>query len=142
MVFNRVALSMVFLFCGINLLAQKSNQEKIHAMKIGMITENLQLTSDQAEKFWPVYHAYEEERVTVIRQMRKLQRQISHGEIPQGEIVQAEERIMRLKEQESDIIKSYRPKFLRVINPDQYASLLKTERQFQDILMQRIKSRG
>jgi len=122
--------------------AQKSNQDKIHAMKIGMITENLQLSSDQAEKFWPVYHAYEAERVAVIRQMRKLQKQISHNEIAQSEVVKAEEQILNLKNQESDIIRSYRPKFLRVISSDQYASLLKTERQFHDMLVQRLKSRG
>lgn len=142
MVFNRWFFALGMFLWSAALMAQKSNQEKIHAMKIGMITENLQLSSEQAEKFWPVYHAYESERVTVIRQMRKLQKQISHGEIPQNEIVQAEERIMRLKEQESEIVKSYRPKFLKVISQDQYASLLKTERQFHDILMQRIKTRG
>lgn len=122
--------------------AQRSNQDKIHAMKIGMITENLQLSSDQAEKFWPVYHAYESERVHVIRHMRKLQRQVSHNEIPQSEIVKVEEQILSLKNQESEIIRTYRPKFLRVISSDQYASLLKTERQFQDMLVQRLKSRG
>jgi len=34
-------------------------KEKIKALKIGFITEHLQLTPEESEKFWPIYNAFE-----------------------------------------------------------------------------------
>ena len=34
-------------------------KEKIKSLKISFITENLELTSEEAQQFWPVYNNYE-----------------------------------------------------------------------------------
>ncbi|MCB0697691.1 MAG: hypothetical protein KDC07_10020, partial [Chitinophagaceae bacterium] len=36
--------------------------DRIKALKIAYITEKLDLTSEQAQKFWPVYNRYEKEK--------------------------------------------------------------------------------
>ena len=41
-------------------LINKIEEEKIKALKIAFITEELNLTSNEAEKFWPVYNKYDE----------------------------------------------------------------------------------
>ncbi len=35
--------------------------EKIQSLKIAFITQKLQLTPDEAQKFWPVYNQYDKE---------------------------------------------------------------------------------
>ena len=35
--------------------------ERIQALKIAFITQKLNLTTDEAQKFWPVYSQYENE---------------------------------------------------------------------------------
>ena len=35
--------------------------KKLQALKIAFITQKLQLTSAEAEKFWPVYNQYDNE---------------------------------------------------------------------------------
>jgi hypothetical protein len=37
------------------------NGEKIQTLKIAFITQKLQLTPDEAEKFWPIYNQYDNE---------------------------------------------------------------------------------
>ncbi|MCK0109304.1 sensor of ECF-type sigma factor [Flavobacteriaceae bacterium S0825] len=39
---------------------RKEMQEKIKAQKVAFITDKLDLTSNEAQKFWPVYNAFEE----------------------------------------------------------------------------------
>ncbi|MCK0130899.1 sensor of ECF-type sigma factor [Flavobacteriaceae bacterium F08102] len=39
---------------------QESNKEKMKAFKTAYITDALDLTPAEAEKFWPIYNAYEE----------------------------------------------------------------------------------
>lgn len=40
----------------------KEKQEKIKALKVAYITEQLLLTTDEAQKFWPIYNDYQEKQ--------------------------------------------------------------------------------
>lgn len=44
-----------------NIVAQdkKESREKIRSLKIAYITEQLNLTANEAEKFWPIYNDYD-----------------------------------------------------------------------------------
>ena len=54
---------LVFLISMQSLFAQKQQQhdkrEKLKAHKTAYITQQLDLTSNEAEKFWPIYNTYE-----------------------------------------------------------------------------------
>ena len=49
----------------------KQSREKIEAAKIGYLTNKLDLTSEQAQKFWPVYNEYSDKRFELKRSMMK-----------------------------------------------------------------------
>lgn len=57
----------ISLFCSLSLMAQgeKEGREKIRTLKIAYITEQLNLTANEAQKFWPVYNAYAKEQHTL-----------------------------------------------------------------------------
>ena len=40
----------------------KEKQEKLKALKVAYITEQLELTTDEAQKFWPIYNDYQEKQ--------------------------------------------------------------------------------
>lgn len=40
----------------------KQQKEKIKALKVAYITEELQLTSEEASKFWPLYNAFDDKQ--------------------------------------------------------------------------------
>ncbi len=66
------------LFVGITSFAQPQNIEnRIKSLKIGYITETLELTSNEAEKFWPIYNLHQD-KVYQLRvvENRKLRHQI------------------------------------------------------------------
>lgn len=54
-------------------LAQSKDQkkEKVKALKIAFITNELELTATEAIAFWPVYNNYEEKQYTLRRQKSK-----------------------------------------------------------------------
>lgn len=49
---------------------RKPDYEKIKTLKIAYLTEKLNLTTNEAQKFWPVYNAYEE-KVEKIRMQQR-----------------------------------------------------------------------
>ena len=53
-------------FASFSLLAQGKKmlekKEEIYALKVAFITNKLSLTSSEAEKFWPIYNAFEDKQ--------------------------------------------------------------------------------
>jgi Spy/CpxP family protein refolding chaperone len=114
--------------------------EKIKAMKVGMITNELRLTESQAEKFWPVYNAYADEKNKIHQQVRKLSRNNGENQ-SDAEAIKNQDRILALQQSELDVTKKYRDSFMKVITPQQYSSLLATERKFNQMLLDKLKER-
>ncbi|MBC7607325.1 MAG: sensor of ECF-type sigma factor [Burkholderiales bacterium] len=51
-------LVLFLLLISVNLFAQPK-REQLKSLKVAYITDQLQLTSDEATKFWPLYNAFE-----------------------------------------------------------------------------------
>ena len=65
---------------GINSSAQNTNLEKLNNYKIGFFTKKLNLTSEEAEKFWPVYNEYQAQRNQIQMEKMKLNRNFNQNE--------------------------------------------------------------
>jgi hypothetical protein len=51
------------LFISLNLFSQhKDGRKKVKVLKVSYITEKLNLTKKEAQKFWPIYNKFETER--------------------------------------------------------------------------------
>lgn len=103
--------------------AQQNRDDKIQALKIAFITERLQLTSSEAQQFWPVYNAYEDE-------VKKL-RIDSKG----GDVLENEEKLLQIR-------KKYRGSFEKILGKSKINDLFNAERDFRNILIKRLKNRG
>jgi hypothetical protein len=97
--------------------------EKIQALKIAFITQKLELSSDEAQKFWPVYNKYE----TEIRQVYKENK-------AGGDAIENEEKVLNVK-------KKYRTEFIKVIGQPKTTILFNSEREFRGVLMRHLKDK-
>jgi hypothetical protein len=73
----------IIIFCTLSISAQekKGIREKIKALKISYLTEQLNLTSDEAQKFWPIYNNHEEKTNRYIRdKIGDIRKEIYHTE--------------------------------------------------------------
>jgi len=99
--------------------------EKIQSLKIAFITQKLQLTTDEAQKFWPVYNQYDNE-------IRNLQTDSKLKNVP---VIETEERLLNIR-------KKYVSSFDKVIGPQKLNKLFNAERDFRDILIRRLQNRN
>lgn len=73
----------IFLIATINIsFAQRGSREKVKALKIAHITKELNLSSQEAEKFWPVYNSFEESMRAFKQQERRAIRTIKDAKGP------------------------------------------------------------
>lgn len=126
----------------LNAMAQKGG--RLEAMKIGFITERLNLSSDEAKVFWPVYNKFTDD-------MKKL-RQSSKGKISEEmsdmpAITDAEaEKVLNdmvnFKIQEADLLKKYAAEFKKVLPVKKVVLLFKAENDFKRELLKKLSQRN
>lgn len=102
---------------------REKRTEKIQALKIAFITQKLELTSDEAQRFWPVYNRYE----TDIKQ-------VMMDNKGGADAIDSEEKILSVK-------KRYKSEFYKVIGQPKTNTLFNAEREFRGVLMRHLKNR-
>jgi hypothetical protein len=66
-----IALFLISFFASAQKLTpKKPREEKIKSLKIAFITNELNLTSNEAQNFWPVYNKYDQ----ILNQLEKIER--------------------------------------------------------------------
>jgi Spy/CpxP family protein refolding chaperone len=122
--------------------AQRRSEEemkKIHDAKIAIITNRLNLTSEQSTGFWPIYNEYSQKR----REIHRTQRRIINEKKAEGkndeQVLNNLKEVQELRQKELDLEKEYQNRFLKVITAGQVIELYKAEKTFNDMLLQRLK---
>ncbi len=119
----------------------RQGSERIRAMKVGMITQELKLNENQAEKFWPIYNSFSDEKLAIHRSIRNLSNRNANQAASNDELLKKQEEILEFKQDELNLEKRYRDNFLKVISAQQYTKLLETERKFNQMLLEKLKER-
>lgn len=117
------------------------NLARIRAAKITYISDRLNFTEEQHRNFVPVYNQYEREI--------SYTRQSFMGKYKDTNPKRADDATSRqyiddnLDYQESviEIKRKYNDRFLKIMSPQQLSDLYKAEREFKQMLMQRLKQR-
>ena len=90
-------IALLFLLISFNSHGQsdkmKEKREQIKSMKVGFLTTELELSSTEAEKFWPIYNKYDE-KIMVLKEAQmklRIQKRIGTDEEALKKIEEAEE---------------------------------------------------
>ena len=137
----------ILLFTVFTGIAQRNDNEKIKAYKTAFLTEALELTVDEAEKFWPVYNAYSKEyqkiKITKTRQIFKKIR--TAGGIDQLSESEADTILEEFVEIDSNVAKAkekLKKNLTGVISSKKMIKLLSAEQNFNKELLKRFRNRG
>jgi len=132
----------VLLFCTLPAVAQDQEaMKKIESARIALITERLSLTPEQAEKFWPLYREYTQQRQTLRKEFQALRRSSEERQLTDEESKEVLQKGLDLKERQLDLDKDYTDKLGTVITNNQILLLRKAEEDFKQMIIKRIENR-
>ncbi|HWH63238.1 MAG TPA: hypothetical protein VNS50_08190 [Ginsengibacter sp.] len=103
---------------------EETRAEKIQSLKIAFITQKLQLTPDEAQKFWPVYNQYDKEVHS-----------IESDNDPNHPPLYKEEKLL-------DTRKKYLGSFEKILGQDKTNRLFNAEKDFRGLLIRRLQNRN
>lgn len=113
-------------------------KEKIKAAKVGLITNRLNLTEEQAKTFWIVYDEFEKKRSEIRKNIRQMTAESRNITTSDDKILTDLKEVLTLKQKEVDLEKEYVNKFLKTINVRQLSELYKTEQLFNQMLVKKL----
>jgi Spy/CpxP family protein refolding chaperone len=115
-------------------------RQKIESAKIGMITNRLNLSTDQAPQFWAVYNEYNAKKQELNRRIRQLNNEPSRNSMNDNQLVNGLREVNSTKQKLADLDQEYMTRFLKVISPAQLTELYKTEQVFNKMLLNRLNN--
>jgi|UniRef100_UPI00404846F1 hypothetical protein len=133
------------LACSWNSFSQTdASREKIKALKVAFITEQLNLSEQEAVKFWPVYNKFEKKRHDLYYiQRRNLKKDIDQlggiDKVDEKEAKTITDKMLALDKAEYDTQTNYFKEMRMVISNIKIIKLQNAERDFNRKLLTRFK---
>ena len=141
-------LLIAFLVSAATMFAQQTDQDddgkadRIEALKVGFITEKINLSSAEAKNFWPIYNEFEEQmkklRSKEKENVRLLKAKSSITDIDADKFLNEQ---LNLRQQQLDLNKKYVAEFKKVLSAKKVARLFMLEQEFKQQLLNRLKER-
>lgn len=123
--------------------AQKNARDRIESMKIGYLTQKLNLTSDEAQKFWPIYNKYNDEMEKLRRSVRSTMMEEAEeaDKLSEKDAEKLLNELLNFKEQEHALTKKYASEFKKAIPSYKIILLYKAENDFKRELLKKLRER-
>lgn len=128
------------LLLSVNLYAQKPNKEKVKALKVAHITEQLDLTAKEAQAFWPVYNANEEAN-NKLRDNSGLKRLENFDNVTEAEAKAHLDKIVTMELSRQQLQKEYFTKLSDILSSKKILKLMYAEKTFRRKMIQEFKER-
>ena len=116
-------------------------RDKIQAARVAYITDQLQLTPQEAERFWPIYREFAERRKALRQQLKEAKQNPSPDQNQEKNSQAALDAQFKIKQQELDLEKDYSGRLLKVISAQKLRTLPDAERRFRQMILDQIQRR-
>ena len=122
--------------------AQNPNLEKLNNYKIGFFTKKLNLTSEEAEKFWPVYNDYQSQRNQIQLEKVKINRNFNQNEssLSDKQLDEMGDKFVDYMVQESALAVAFHKKLKEVLPPVKVIRYYQAENQYKVQLLNELQN--
>lgn len=137
---NKILILLLAVFTTGFLNAQRDETaDKRKALKVGYVTERLNLTSEEAAKFWPIFNEFESEREAIRRESPTNLNAENLSEKDADLIIK---QTVESKEKEIALLKKYIERFKTALPLQKVVKLLLLEKEFKQDLAEAVKNRS
>ena len=140
---NKIILLLMMSFTINGMFAQGKARERIKTLKVAYITEQLNLSSEEAQNFWPVYNNHEE-KMSVIRKSERENFKPNSTDLSSISNEQAKKivsSLMSIRAKKLEEEQTYIKNLQGVISPVKIVRLIKAEESFKKRLLQQYRKR-
>jgi len=127
-------------------ISQPKNHKKVtraemDAKKVAFLSTELNLTTAEAEKFWPVYNAYDKKMHAIHKESRVLKKKLNRFEkLTIEDAYKTTESVIKLEGKKTILRKDYLENFSKILGKKKGARVFYAEHKFKWDLLRKIKN--
>jgi len=139
--FKYLLVLLVALFATKASYAQPGKSDKVEALKVSFITEKINLTTTEAQSFWPLYNEYNDKIKFARKNFRQQYANVTDFKTDKeaDDYLGAE---LKLRQTEVDLQKEYFDKFKKILGSKKTGLLKKAEEEFKKEVLKIFKGNG
>ncbi len=123
----------------------RDKKDKVKALKVAYITEQLDLTTEEAQKFWPIYNTFDDKQAELRHEkMRAILDRFEPGSVEKLSEKEASALLTQMEAIEENLF-TLRKKFIKdlqgVISAKKIIKLKKSEEDFNRRLLKQIREK-
>ena len=119
--------------------------EKMKAARVAFLTNELSLTSEEAQAFWPIYNQAQAEKDAAFRNTRTAYREMTEA-IREGksdkEVAALLNKYLKAAKVPAELDAEYAPEYLKVLSATKVAKLYVSEEKFRKMQFQNLQGPG
>ncbi len=117
------------------------NKPKIEQLKIGFLTERMNLSTEEAQKFWPLYNEYNKELQLVKgqSQLKKQEIRLYMGSVSDGDLEKLSDELIGLKIKQLELFQNYYPKFKSILPIEKVLLFYRAEEEFPKWVFKQVR---
>ena len=128
------------------MVAKAQGQEdldKLTAYKIAFFTQKLNLTSQEAEKFWPVYNDFSARRSKILADRVSLFRYAAQNEanMSEQEMTATADKLAQTFTDEANLVVSFNADLKKMLAPSKVIRVFQAEHQYKQQLLRELNQR-
>lgn len=122
---------------------QNPNMEKLNAYKIAFFTKKMNLSSQEAEKFWPLYNEFQDKKFRIQQEKVLLNRNFNQNgaTMTDKELTEAGDNYIALEVKGTSLSQEYHNRFKDVLPPAKIIRLYQAENQYKLQLLNELQDR-
>ncbi|SEA07373.1 hypothetical protein [Bizionia paragorgiae] len=119
---------------------EKIDRNKLKALKVAHITEQVNFTQQEAQAFWPLYNAYEDQRNALQEASKERKKENLEG-ISESAAKQYLNTLLKIEEDYHINQKEYYAKLERVLSAKKIIKVIQANRSFRKKMIEEFKDR-
>ena len=143
-------LPLLLLFVSVSFYAQgesmQEKKEKIKTLKVAFFTTELDLTTNEAEKFWPLYNTFDDKQFELRHQkMRAFMKRMSDGSLDKITEKEANNFLVQMEDTEEELFllrKKFTQNLRKILPSVKIIKLRKAEEDFNRKLLHQYRNKG
>lgn len=121
--------------------SDEKRKEKIETLKRAYMSEKLELTIMEAEKFWPVYNEYNKKKDLVKKSIRISAKKMKEGNHSEKDAIATIDSMTQNRKEDVDLDSKFLKDCIPVLGVEKVMTLATLQKDFQKELIQKIKER-
>ncbi len=139
----KIIVAVIALILSAPLFSQTVRNNRIEAEKIAFFTNKLDLSAEEAQKFWPVYNDYSTRKEKIIQERNGLMRYLNQNSenLSDEEFEESGDKLISYTKKEAELSQTFHKKFKEVLPPAKVVRIYSAEIQFRTMLLNKLQQR-